>query len=233
MLTKLFFPEALVYASIACIARVRRSSDRRRDPPRCQVPAVPSTLKASAQPLRAHDHRPAVCRRCRHYPSQHASVCLPGALVSAEDLHRAVPSLVAPFARKTTRLWVQLQRNGFALGGDPGSRHAAATGMPVSARTLLRLVRAAPLPPIEPVVALGVDDWSQRKGHIFGTILVNLEAHKVIDLLPDRTADSSRHLARDPVETRIRHPRPGRGLSPKLSDVALPGACKWLIAFTC
>ena len=98
-----------------------------------------------------------------------------------------LPSLVAPFARKTTRLWAQLQRNGFALGGDPGSRHAAAAGMPVSARTLLRLVRAAPLPPIEPVVALGVDDWSQRKGHIFGTILVNLEAHKVIDLLPDRT----------------------------------------------
>jgi transposase len=62
--------------------------------------------------------------------------------------------------------------------------------MPVSARTLLRLVRAAPLPEIEPVIALGVDDWSQRKGHIFGTILVNLEAHKVIDLLPDRTADS-------------------------------------------
>jgi transposase len=60
--------------------------------------------------------------------------------------------------------------------------------MLVSARTLLRLVRAAPLPPIEPVVALGVDDWSQRKGHIFGTILVNLQAHKVIDLLPDRRA---------------------------------------------
>jgi transposase len=101
-----------------------------------------------------------------------------------------LPSLVAPFARKTTRLWGQLQRNGFAMGGDPGSRYAAAAGMPVSARTLLRLVRAAPLPTIEPVVALGVDDWSQRKGHIFGTILVNLEAHKVIDLLPDRTAVS-------------------------------------------
>lgn len=100
-----------------------------------------------------------------------------------------LPSLVAPFARRTTRLWVQLQRNGFALGGDPGSRHAGAAGMPVSARTLLRLVRAAPLPPIEPVVALGVDDWSQRKGHVFGTILVNLQAHKIIDLLPDRTAD--------------------------------------------
>jgi transposase len=100
------------------------------------------------------------------------------------------PSLVAPFARKTTRLWNQLQRNGFAMGGDPGARHAARAGMPVSARTLLRLVREAPLPEIEPVVALGVDDWSQRKGHVFGTILVNLEAHKVIDLLPDRTADT-------------------------------------------
>jgi transposase len=100
-----------------------------------------------------------------------------------------LPYLVAPFARKTTRLWLQLQRNGFALGGDPGSRHAVGAGMPVSARTLLRLVRAAPLPPIEPVVALGVDDWSQRKGHVFGTILVNLRTHKVIDLLPDRTAD--------------------------------------------
>jgi transposase len=100
-----------------------------------------------------------------------------------------LPSLVAPFARKTARLSSQLQRNGFAMGGDPGSRHAAAAGMPVSARTLLRLVRAAPLPKIDPVFALGVDDWSQRKGHIFGTILVDLDAHKVIDLLPDRTAD--------------------------------------------
>lgn len=98
--------------------------------------------------------------------------------------------LVAPFARKTRRLWAQLQRHGFALGGDPGSRHARASGMPVSPRTLLRLVRAAPLPPANPVVALGIDDWSQRKGHVFGTILVDLEARRIIDLLPDRTADS-------------------------------------------
>ena len=97
--------------------------------------------------------------------------------------------LVAPFARKTRRLWNQLQRHGFALGGDPGSRHARASGMPVSPRTLLRLVRAAPLPPATPVVALGIDDWSQRKGHVFGTILVDLEARRIIDLLPDRTAD--------------------------------------------
>jgi len=40
------------------------------------------------------------------------------------------------------------------------------------------------------VRVLGVDDWSRRKGRDFGTILVNLEQQRIIDLLPDRTADT-------------------------------------------
>jgi hypothetical protein len=56
-------------------------------------------------------------------------------------------------------------------------------------------------------VALGIDDWSQRKGHVFGTILVDLEAHKIVDLLPDRTADGvAGWLA--PVNCRLRYSRP-------------------------
>lgn len=58
-----------------------------------------------------------------------------------------VPALVAPWARRTTRVQESLRRHGFALGGRPGARHATAEGIAVSPRTVLRLVRATPLPP--------------------------------------------------------------------------------------
>ena len=70
---------------------------------------------------------------------------------------------MAPSARHTTRLGEQFQRTGFALGGAPGARYATASGMPVSRRTLLRLVRAAPLPPVGPVRVVGVDDWGATR----------------------------------------------------------------------
>jgi transposase len=98
------------------------------------------------------------------------------------------PDLVVPYARRTMRLAQHLLRTVLALGGQPGARHLAAEGTVVSRRTLLRLLRALPLPADGPVRILGVDDWSRRKGRDFGTILVNLETHTVIDLLPDRSA---------------------------------------------
>src|SRR5262249_41704067 len=99
-----------------------------------------------------------------------------------------LPDLVAPRARRTARLLEHLRRTACALGGEPGARLAQAAAMPVSPRTLLRLLRAVTLPAPGPVRVLGVDDWSRRQGRAFGTILVDLEAHAVLDLLPDRTA---------------------------------------------
>jgi transposase len=79
-----------------------------------------------------------------------------------------------------------LRQVGFALGGEAGARLARALGMPCSPDTLLRLVRQAPLPPLPTPRVLGVDDWSFLKGRTFGTLLVDLERHQPVDLLPDR-----------------------------------------------
>ncbi len=79
---------------------------------------------------------------------------------------------------------------GLALGGCPGSRLAERLAMPVSADTLRRMVvRVAgrATPPGTPRI-LAVDDWAWKRGHRYGTILVDLERSHVVDLLPDRQA---------------------------------------------
>ncbi len=101
-----------------------------------------------------------------------------------------LPTIVAPSARRTDRLAQEQSEIGFDLGGEAGARTAQRQGMPVSPDTLLRLVRNRVLEPAETPRVLSVDDWAKRKGKTYGTILVDLEQHRVVDLLPDRTSES-------------------------------------------
>lgn len=94
-----------------------------------------------------------------------------------------LPELVEPWARKTTRLQVALQALGLATGAAVASRLAPQVGMRVSATTLLRSLRTMSTPTIETVYVLGLDDWAYKRGQTYGTILVDLERHRVIDLL--------------------------------------------------
>jgi transposase len=78
---------------------------------------------------------------------------------------------------------------GVALGGAAGARRLARLRMPASGATLLRRVRRAAPPPVDPPRVVGVDDWALRRGVRFGTIVVDLERRRPLDLLPERTAE--------------------------------------------
>lgn len=101
-----------------------------------------------------------------------------------------LPGVVAPYARRTQRLAAWVRAVGFALGGNAGMRLLSALGLGGSADTLLREVRRTTLPPAPDCQVVSVDDWCLRRGRTYGAILVDLERRQVIDLLPNREADT-------------------------------------------
>src|SRR6266496_1786246 len=94
--------------------------------------------------------------------------------------------LVQSYARMTNRLRDALVALGLATSAQVSERVAPSLGMRISAPTLLRRLREVTCPPPKSVRILGVDDWAWKKGQTYGTLLVDLELRKPIELLPDR-----------------------------------------------
>jgi transposase len=101
---------------------------------------------------------------------------------------------IPSYLRQTSRLAEIVRVVGYVAGGLPGARLLARLAIRTSDDTVLRRVKLPPSPGFSDstnsLEVLGVDDWAWRKGQSYGTILVDLEQHRVSDLLPDRSAES-------------------------------------------
>lgn len=99
-----------------------------------------------------------------------------------------LPTVAAPWARRTLRLAQCSVALGVALGGTAGGQLGHAWALVVSRNTLLRLLRRLPVPLHAPPTVLRVDDFTLRKRQTYGTVRIDLECPQPVALLPARGA---------------------------------------------
>jgi transposase len=149
--------------------------------PQCGIPSdrVHSRYRRTVADLPCQD-RPVALRlvvrrfRCRRPDCPQTIFC------------ERLPKLLKAHARSTARLSEAHRSIGVALGGEAGARLAEHLDMPTSPDTLLRRIRDASIEPTPSARYVGIDDWAIRKGQCYGTIVVDLERSRVLDLLSGR-----------------------------------------------
>src|SRR5450755_4330868 len=114
-----------------------------------------------------------------------------------------LPAFVEPWARMTIRYCEQITSIGLATCGKGGTRLAARLGIHTTRQTILRHIMDLPDSSAGVILFLGIDDFSFRRGCRFGTLLVNLESRRVVDLLADREVETSAAWMRQQLDLMV------------------------------
>ncbi len=97
-----------------------------------------------------------------------------------------LPGVLAPFARRTLRLAEVLTQLALLVSARDARRVGRVLGLPGSASGYLRL---AHVPELMMETVVGIDDFAFRRGHNYGTLVVDLETHRPVDALVGRSLE--------------------------------------------
>lgn len=97
--------------------------------------------------------------------------------------------LTEPYSRRTIRASEYLKKFLIEISSNKGAYFSKIMNMPVSNNTCLRMVKSMTMPANDNLYCIGIDDWAKRKGMNYGTIIVNADTGRPIDLLDSRDSD--------------------------------------------
>jgi len=139
-------------------------------------------------------------------------------------------TLIIPYARRTHRLNESLKKLAFSMSSEAASRMSRYTLVPLSADTFLRIIRRETIVINSEYENVGVDDFAFHKGITYGTIICDLDTHKPIDLLEDRTESTLSEWLKDHTSIKIVTRDRSNAYSKAIKDIlpsAIQIADKW------